>query len=105
MISLTKINDMLNRLERFGAAIAAKFVDVGKRLNDQAKSIRALERRGPEDFGLGQVRDYAPSTFDQARLAVNNTSYMTPRRTRDYAEENVYGPIGEAFKAAALRLP
>lgn len=105
MISITKINDMLNRLERFGAAVAAKLTDVGKRLNENAAAIRKLQRMTPDDIGLGQVRNYAPSTTDQAKKAVNNTSNMTPRRTRDYAEENVFGPIGEAFKAAAARLP
>lgn len=105
MISIAKINNMINRMERFGAAVATKFTDVGKRLNENAKAIRALERAGPESVGLGQVRDYAPATLDQAKKAISNSAYMTPRRTRDYAEENVFGPIGEAFKAAALRLP
>ncbi len=105
MISIAKINDLINRMDRFGAAIATKFVDVGKRLNENAKAIRTLERIGAEDIGLGQVSNYAPTTLDQAKQGINNASYMTPRRTRDYAEENIFGPIGEAFKAAALRLP
>lgn len=105
MISFQKINDMIDRITRFGTLVASKFTEVGVRLNTMAASIRSLERRTPNDLGLGNVRNYAPSTTKEAATGVNNTTYMTPRRARDYAEENIFGPLGTSFKNAADRLP
>lgn len=105
MISFTKINDMIDRITRSGAATVKALGEIVARLNESDADIRKLQRMTPDDIGLGQVRDYAPSNLQQAQNAINNTSNMTPRRTRDYAETNIFGPMGEAFRDAKNRLP
>jgi hypothetical protein len=105
MIGFQKISDMLTQLRRFGSSVATKLATVRDRLNSHEASIKALKQIGAGDVGLKRVENYPPSTLVQAQTGVNNTSVMTPRRTRDWAETNVYEPLGQAFKDASDRLP
>lgn len=105
MISFAVINDLIDSLTASGSAILTKLRAITDRVNANESDIRELKNLTPDKIGLGRVSNYEPSTLSQAINAVNNTSNMTPRRTRDYAEANVFGPMGEAFRAAKNRLP
>lgn len=105
MISFAVINDLIDALTASGSVILTKLRAITDRVNKNETDIRELKDMTPDKIGLGQVRNYAPSTLSQAIAAINNTSNMTPRRTRDYAEANIFGPMGEAFRDAKNRLP
>lgn len=104
MISLALLNAMYASLRAFGTTIAGKFTSLGERLNEMEDTIRKVELLSPDDIGLGKVNNYSSSTLDDAKEAISNSSNMTPRRTRDYAEVNIFGPIGTSFKNATARL-
>lgn len=105
MISTAKVTAMLQRMAVWAGETVSRFTLVKNRLEALEALTRDLNTISADKVGLGQVANHAPATFVQATTGVNNTSTMTPRRTRDFAEENIYGPIGDAFKAAAARLP
>jgi len=49
---------------------------------------------------LSRVQNFAPSTLKQAKDGRNNNTVMTPKRTMDFAEENIYNPLTLLFDAA-----
>lgn len=104
MISFAIITKLIQRMERFGLTVSAKFTTVKDRLNLHQTQLSKLQNMQPDEIGLGQLPNYPPATRNQAQGAINNNSLMTPRRTDDWAQVNVYGPIGQAFKDAAARL-
>ena len=105
MISTAKVTAMLQRMSLWAGETVNRFTLVKNRLEALEAKTRTHDELSADKVGLGQVANHAPATQTQAVGGVNNTSTMTPRRTRDFAEENIYGPIGDAFKAAAARLP
>jgi hypothetical protein len=105
MISTAKVTAMLQRMALWAGETVSRFTLVKNRLDALETTTRELKNRSADSIGLGQIVNYAPATLTQAAGGVNNSSYMTPRRTNDFAEANIYGPIGDAFKAAADRLP
>jgi hypothetical protein len=74
------------------------------RLNAHTEATGNVHDLSPADIGLELTPNYAPATLLEAAGAANNTTVMTPARTNDWAEENVYGPIAEAFGNAADQL-
>jgi hypothetical protein len=105
MISTAKVTALLQRIALWAGEVVNRLTLVKNRLDALESTTRTLKNQTADAIGLGQTPNYAPTTLKQAKGGVNNTSIMTPRRTADYAEENIYGPIGEAFKASASRLP
>jgi hypothetical protein len=105
MISTAKVTALLQRIALWAGETTSRFTLVKNRLDALEATTRDLKDQTADAVGLGEVANHAPSTLRQAKGGVNNTSNMTPRRTADYAEENIFGPIGEAFKASAARLP
>lgn len=97
-------NNFKNGLTVYLAAVADKFGAVRDRLNahtDATGNVHGLE---PADIGLGNVPDWLPATTKEAQEALSNASFVTPRRVDDYAEENVFKVIGNAFGAASDKL-
>lgn len=95
----------MSDMRGLGSRTAAVVLALCTRINNHINQKGNVHDLVPADIGLERVPNYAPSTKTEAASAVNNTSLMTPKRTNDWAEENVYGPIGEAFRDAAARLP
>ncbi|ARV76835.1 virion structural protein [Pseudomonas phage Phabio] len=77
---------------------------VRDRLNSHTDAVGNVHDLEPADIGLGNVPDWLPATTDQAKSALSNSAFMTPRRTNDYANENIFAVIGGSFKAAADKL-
>jgi hypothetical protein len=105
MISTAIVAAMLQRMAIWAGETVNRFSLVKTRLEALELSFRNLRETTADEIGLGLVANYAPSTLTQAKGGVNNSSHMTPRRTNDFAEEKIYGPIGDAFATAAARLP
>jgi hypothetical protein len=105
MISTAKVTAMLQRMALWAGETVSRLTLVKNRLDALESLTRDLNQMDADKVGLGRVANYAPATLTQAVNGVNNTSTMTPRRTVDFAEANIYGPIGDAFAAAAARLP
>lgn len=103
-ITATKVTALLNAFTRLGNSVSTKLTQIATRLNLYRDEIRALKVVEAKDIGLGDVPNYKPATRLQAEGAVNNTTLMTPKRVTNWAEVNVYEPIGQAFKDATDRL-
>lgn len=103
-INAIKRTAFISAFTRIGTSIANKLTKITERLNLYRDAIGELKNLQPKDIGLGDVPNYKPATKKQAEDAVNNTSLMTPKRVDNWAEANVYEPIGQAFKDAADRL-
>lgn len=105
MINQTFINQIVADMKTIGTGVQTALKTLSKRINDHILSKGNPHEMEPADIGLDRVANYGPSTTTEAQQGNNNTSLMTPKRTTQWAEENVYGPIGEAFRDAAARLP
>ncbi|MNB83835.1 hypothetical protein D3C87_1217970 [compost metagenome] len=105
MISTAKVTAMLQRMALWAGETVNRFTLIRTRLEALESTTRALNSMTADKVGLGQVANHAPATTTQSVGGVNNSTTMTPRRTRDFAETNIYGPIGEAFAASTARLP
>lgn len=103
-ISAVKRTALVSAITRLGASLVLKLTRITERLNLYRDAIRDLKSLQAKDIGLGDVPNYKPATKKQAEDAVNNTSLMTPKRVDNWAEANVYEPIGQAFKDASDRL-
>lgn len=99
-----QFNRLKNMITTYANATIDMFKSVRNRLNEHTDAAGNVHDLEPADIGLGNVPDWLPSTTDQARSGLSNSAFMTPRRTNDYATANIYGPIGEAFQAAADEL-
>ncbi|BEG72400.1 minor tail protein [Pseudomonas phage vB_PaeM_PS119XW] len=64
-------------------------------------NVHGLE---PRDIGLGNVPDWLPAQQAQAKGGTNNSSFMTPKRVDNYAEENIFKAIEKVFNDAYDRL-
>lgn len=104
MISTAKVTAMLQRMAVWAGETVSRFNLIKTRLDAIEKTTRELKLATPDAIGLGLVQNHAPATLVQAASGVNNNAAMTPRRTTDFAEANIYGPIGDAFKASTTRL-
>ncbi|WDS62258.1 hypothetical protein [Pseudomonas phage D6] len=105
MINQIFLQQLLATTRQLGAATMVKLNTIFSRTNEHILEKGNVHGLEAADLGLDRVPNYAPATKNQAVTGVNNTTVMTPKRTTDWAEENVYGPIGEAFRDAAARLP
>lgn len=105
MISTAIVTAMLQRMALWAGETVNRFTLVRNRLEALELTTRELSEQTADKVGLGQVANHAPATLTQAVNGINNSSTMTPRRTADFAEANIYAPIGDAFAAASARLP
>lgn len=107
-MAMSNFTVQFNRFKGVLTSYLNRVTDMMKSLRDrinthtQAKgNVHDME---PADIGLGNVPDWLPATTEQAKVPSSNTAFMTPRRTLDFADENVYKVIGGAFKAASDKL-
>ncbi|QBJ02711.1 tail protein [Pseudomonas phage Psa21] len=105
MINQITLQQLMSDMRGLGNRIATIASTLSARINGHINTKGNAHGMEPADIGLDRVANYAPATKAEAAKAVNNTTVMTPKRTLDFVEENVYKPIGELFKDAADRLP
>lgn len=105
MINQIFLQQLLATTRQLGATTMVKLNTLFNRTNAHIKEKGNVHGLEPADLGMDRVPNYAPATQKQAELGVNNTSLMTPKRTTNFAEENIYKPIGEVFRDATARLP
>lgn len=97
-----------NRFKNLITTYMSSTIDLLKvvrdRINSHSTAVGNVHDLRPSDIGLGNVPDWAPATTKQAQDALSNSAFMTPRRTEDYADTNVFAVIGGAFQAASNKL-
>lgn len=97
-INLDKLKSVMTS---FFATSLQKITTVKDRLNAHTAATGNVHDLEPRDIGLGNVPDWSPATKKQAKEALSNNAFMTPRRVDDYADENIFKVIGDAFSDAA----
>ena len=97
-VKLTQLKEVM--AQYFGTVVQ-KFTTIRNRLNVHTAATGNVHDLAPADIGLGNVPDWSPATLTQARRGFSNNAFMTPKRVDDYADENIYTVIGDAFAAAA----
>lgn len=105
MINQQFLNQLISDMKGLGTGVGAQLKKLSERINGHILARGNPHDMQPADIGLDRVANYGPATVVEAQKGVNNTTVMTPKRTTNWAEENVYGPIGELFRDAAARLP
>ncbi len=55
-------------------------------------------------IGLSRVRNLNTATKSQAKEGLSNSAYMTPQRTSDFADENIYKELETIFADGLDRL-
>lgn len=81
--------------------VSTKLNTIIQRLNQHTAATGNVHGLTKDDIDLELVPNFALATKQEAIGAVNNTTLMSPARTNEWAEENVYGPIAKAFGDAA----
>lgn len=82
----------------------SKLRELRVRVNTHTLARGNVHDMVPSDINLGNVPDWLPATEDQAKRAITAQAFMSPRRTADFTDENVFKVIGGAFKDAASKL-
>lgn len=96
-----KLNQLKGVMTQYFATTVQKFTTLRNRLNAHTTATGNVHDMEPADIGLGNVPDWLPATETQAKSGLSNNAFMTPRRVDDYADENIYKVIGDAFNNAA----
>jgi len=105
MINQIFLQQLMSDMVQVGTATQNAIKLLSSRINSHILARGNPHQMEPADIGLDRVANYAPATQPEAVRGVNNTTLMTPKRTTNWAETNVYGPLGQVFKDAAARLP
>lgn len=84
--------------------VRTKMQTIITRLNAHTEATGNVHNLTPTHLGIGNVADHPPATQLQAEDGTNNATNMTPLRTKQWAETNVYYPIAKAFGDAADKL-
>lgn len=104
-MAMTDFNVKLNQLKsvmgQYFATALDKFTTLRNRLNAHTAATGNVHDLKAADIGLGNVPDWLPATQTQAESGKSNNAFMTPKRTDNYVDKNVYKVIGDAFTAAA----
>lgn len=98
------LNLLKGYMTQFFATGQSKLTTVLNRLNEHTVAKGNVHNLQPKDIGLGNVPDWLPATKKQADAGVSNNAFMTPKRTDNYVDKNVYQPLSDAFSAAANEL-
>lgn len=101
---VTALNRLKGLMTQYTNTIVSLLGVVRDRLNKHTDARGNVHDMQPADIGLGNVPDWLPATTVQATEAISNAAFMTPRRTSDFADANVYKVIGDTFKAATDQL-
>jgi len=91
-------------MESFFSSLTRKIKASVDRLN-----AHVLDNDNPHEvtktqLGLSEVMNYPPSTKQEAMDGVSNQSNMTPLRTDQYMDHNVYKPLTDILDAAIVKL-
>lgn len=97
-VNLDKLKTAISQLFN---GMLQKVTTLKDRLNEHTTATGNVHDLEPRDIGLGNVPDWTPATKVQAQQGLSNNAFMTPRRVDDYADENIFKVIGDAFKDAA----
>ena len=96
-----KLNQLKGVMTQYFATTVQKFTTLRNRLNAHTSAKGNVHEMVAKDIGLGNLPNWPPATKVQAQKGLYNSSIMTPKRTDDYVDENIYKVIGDAFSAAA----
>lgn len=99
-----KLTQLKSVMTQYFATTVQKFTTLRNRLNAHTTATGNVHDMEPADIGLGNVPDWLPATEKQAKSGLSNNAFMTPRRVEDYADQNIYKVIGDAFNDAADEL-
>lgn len=94
-------NRLKGLIQQYSNVSLGFFTTIRDRLNGHTGATGNVHGLEPSDIGLGNVPDWLGATVDQAKSGLSNNAFMTPRRTADFADENVFAVIGTAFETAA----
>lgn len=98
---VVKLNQLKQGISTYCATVLQKFTTIRNRLNAHTTATGNVHDLQASEIGLGNVPDWPPADQATAERGLSNNSFMTPRRTDDYVNKNVYEVIGDAFSAAA----
>jgi hypothetical protein len=96
-----KFTQLKQVMAQYFAQTLQKFTTIRNRLNAHTGAKGNVHEMVSADIGLGNVPDWLPATQAQAKRGLSNNAFMTPKRVDDYADENIYKVIGDAFADAA----
>lgn len=98
IIAFNRLKGLIQQYSNVGLGL---FKTIRDRLNAHTDARGNVHNLEPADIGLGNVPDWLPATEKQAFDALSNNAFMTPRRTSDFTDENVFKVLGNAFETAA----
>jgi hypothetical protein len=96
-----KLTQLKGVMSQYFNTVLDKFTTLRNRLNAHTTATGNVHDLEASDIGLGNVPDWLPATQPQAEAGKSNNAFMTPKRTDNYVDKNVYQVIGDAFTAAA----
>lgn len=86
------------------ATLHAKVEGIMSVISGHIQDLDNPHRVNKDTMGLDLIENFPPATEEQAREAVSNESYMTPKRTSEQIDELVLQPLTDAFNDAANQL-
>lgn len=96
-----KLSQLKTVMAQYFGSVLQKFTTIRNRLNAHTTATGNVHDMEPADIGLGNVPDWLPASLVQAKRGLSNNAFMTPKRVDDYADENIFKVIGDAFADAA----
>ena len=99
-----ELDKLKGDIGQFNNIVLNLFRSCRDRLNAHVLAKGNVHSMEPRDIGLGNVPDWLPSTQEQAKGGTNNSSFMTPKRVDNYAEENIYSALEQVFDTALNEL-
>lgn len=99
-----RLNELKGSITQLNNTVIRLFGEARDRINLHTQSKGNVHGLTTKELGLENVRNYPPSTSQQAKDGKNNNTVMTPKRTYESLDENVFTPLTEIFNDAAERL-
>ncbi len=84
--------------------VHGKITSVMNVLNNHIGNTQNPHRTTKAHVGLGRVPNYPAATKPKAVVGTDNNSLMTPRRTAEAIDAQVFEQLADAFESATERL-
>jgi hypothetical protein len=104
-MNLVALLTVLNaQLQAYFGLVRGRIATLVTRLNAHVFDMENPHKVDKNQLGLDMVQNWEPSTKQQAIDGVNNSSYMTPKRTAEQTAEGLTIPLAELIEQATADL-
>lgn len=87
-------------MDAFFGVVRNQLTTIVSRFNDHQQDEDNPHGVTADQLGLDMVENFPPATKQEAEDGIINTSVMTPKRTAQFADKQIFEPLAQIFEQA-----